>query len=110
MLDYAGKGRFITEHTDLSELIRDISVLIQTSLPKTVALIVTLADDLTCVHGDPGQIQQLIMNLLINAGEAIPEGRPGDVTVRTEVREFTADELRQYRDGQQLAAGKYCAN
>jgi len=108
MLDYAGKGRFVAEHTDLNELITDISVLVRSTLPKRVELTVSLTDDSAYVDGDPGQIQQLIMNLLINAGEAIPEGRPGAVTLRTEVRDFTADELRQYSASLQPEPGKYC--
>jgi signal transduction histidine kinase/CheY-like chemotaxis protein len=108
MLDYAGRGRFVAEHTDLNELITDISVLVRSSLPKRVELTTALTPDSSYVDGDPGQIQQLIMNLLINAGEAIPEGRPGAVTLRTEVREFTADELHRYSEGLQLGSGKYC--
>jgi PAS domain S-box-containing protein len=107
MLDYAGKGRFVTEHNDLNELIRDISVLVRSSLPKMVTFDLVLTSDPTYVDGDSGQIQQLIMNLVINAGEAIPEGRPGAVTVRTQVRELTAGQLLEYVEGQHLGSGKY---
>jgi CheY-like chemotaxis protein len=107
MLDYAGKGRFVTEHNDMNELIRDISVLVRSSLPKMVTFDLVLTSDPTYVDGDSGQIQQLIMNLVINAGEAIPEGRPGTVTVRTQVRELTAGQLLEYVEGQHLGPGKY---
>ena len=91
LMAYAGKGRFIPEHIHLSELIRDILALIQTSIPKTVDVRLDLAPDLPDLLADAGQIQQLVMNLIINAGEAIGAGNPGTVNVRTGVRELTAD-------------------
>ena len=68
------EGRFFTEHIHLSELIGDILALIQTSIPKTVDVRLDLAPDLPLIVADPGQIQQLVMNLIINAGElSVPE-------------------------------------
>jgi two-component system, chemotaxis family, CheB/CheR fusion protein len=107
MLDYAGKGRFVTEHNDLNELITDISALVRSSLPKMLTFDLVLTSDPTYVEGDSGQIQQLMMNLMINAGEAIPAGRPGAVTVRTQVRELSAVQLQGYVDGEHLGSGKY---
>ncbi len=107
MLDYAGKGRYVTEHNDLNELITDISALVHSSLPRMATFELALTGDRAYVDGDSGQIQQLIMNLVINAGEAIPEGRPGTVTVRTQVCELTAPELLEYVNGELLGPGRY---
>jgi len=107
MLDYAGKGRFLTEHNNLNELITDISALVRSSLPRMVTFDLVLTSDPTYVDGDSGQIQQLVMNLLINAGEAIPEDRPGAVTVGTRVCELTDGQLREYVEGEHLESGKY---
>jgi CheY-like chemotaxis protein len=74
---------------DLSALVREIGGLIQTSIPKYVHLRLQLADDLRGVDADPGQLQQIVMNLVINGAEAIPpEG--GAVLVRTSLQ--TVDE------------------
>src|SRR5581483_1702821 len=71
LLAYAGKGNFIVEPIDLSQLIREISRLIQTSISKNVQLRLELREDLPCIIADGSQMQQLIMNLVINGAEAI---------------------------------------
>jgi PAS domain S-box-containing protein len=82
LLAYAGKGRFVLRTVDLSALVREISGLVQTSIPKAVQLRLRLAEKLPIVEADPGQLQQVIMNLVINGAEAIgSEG--GTVLVRT---------------------------
>ena len=68
LMAYASKRRFIPEHIHLSELIRDILALIQTSIPKTVDVRLDLTPDLPDILADAGQVQQLVMNLIINAG------------------------------------------
>src|SRR5436309_5784122 len=82
LLAYSGKGKFVVEPLDLSSLIEEITVLVQTSIPRTVQLRLELARDLPAVEADAGQMQQLLMNLVINGAEAIGE-RPGTVTVAT---------------------------
>jgi PAS domain S-box-containing protein len=82
LLAYAGKGRFVLRALDLSGLVREISGLVQTSIPKAVQVRLQLADDLPSVEADPGQLQQVIMNLVINGAEAIGPGG-GTVLVRT---------------------------
>jgi PAS domain S-box-containing protein len=73
LLAYAGKGRFVVEPVDLSELVRQISNLLLTSIPKHVQLRMELASDLPSVEADTTQLQQLVMNLVINGAEAIGE-------------------------------------
>jgi two-component system cell cycle sensor histidine kinase/response regulator CckA len=83
LLAYAGKGRFLVEPVNLSELVRDISALIQTSIPKNVQLRLDLRDSVPLVQGDSSQLQQIIMNLVINAAEAILPAESGTVVVTT---------------------------
>jgi PAS domain S-box-containing protein len=71
LLAYAGKGRFVTEAVNLSVLVREISALVQTSIPRKVQVRLELADDLPLIEADTGQLQQVIMNLVINGAEAI---------------------------------------
>jgi len=71
MLAYAGKGRFVTQRIDLSAQIREIVPLIRSSIAPSVQVELKLANDLPPIESDPSQVQQLIMNLAINAGEAI---------------------------------------
>jgi PAS domain S-box-containing protein len=86
LLAYAGKGRFVMRTVNLSDLVSEISGLVQTSIPKPVQLRLQMSDSLPGIDADPGQLQQIVMNLVINGAEAIgPEG--GTVLVRTGVQE-----------------------
>jgi two-component system, cell cycle sensor histidine kinase and response regulator CckA len=85
MLAYSGRGRFILELIDLSAAIRQTATLIASSIRKGVEMKLDLAPDLPLVEADPAQIQQLVMNLVINAAEAI-DSAEGSVRVVTGVR------------------------
>lgn len=82
MLAYAGKGRFVIQRVNLSAEVAHILPLVRTSISRLVDLDLHLEPNLPAVEGDLAQIQQLIMNLTINAAEAIGE-RPGKIGIRT---------------------------
>ncbi len=107
LLAYAGKGRFVVEKVDLSELVRQISTLIHASIPKNVQLRLELQNRLPCVEADLSQLQQLVMNLVINGAEAIPEGRTGTVIVVTGVQHVDETYIRTALTPDQIAPGKY---
>lgn len=73
MLAYAGKGQFVFEVLNLSAEVRQVIQLMRSSLRASTRLTLDLDDSLPSIRGDRGQIQQVIMNLLLNAGEALPE-------------------------------------
>jgi PAS domain S-box-containing protein len=81
MLAFAGKGRFQISRIDLSMLVREILRLVRPAIGRNVEISLKL-EERCIVEGDSGQLQQVIMNLLINAGEAM-EGRAGLIVVRT---------------------------
>jgi signal transduction histidine kinase/ActR/RegA family two-component response regulator len=89
LLAYSGKGHFIIKPLDLSDLVREISGLIQPSIPKMVRLKLDLRQDLPAIEGDSSQLQQLVMNLVINGAESIPAGESGTVIVATYTREVS---------------------
>jgi signal transduction histidine kinase len=97
LLAYAGKGRFIIEAVDVSSLVLDISELIRTSVPRTIDLDMDLAPDLPDIEADPSQIQQVVMNLILNAVEATGE-RPGRVRISTGIHDVVPrDPVGHYR-------------
>jgi two-component system cell cycle sensor histidine kinase/response regulator CckA len=83
MLAYSGRGQFVVEHLDLSVQVRQILILLEASIPKNVTLVLELEDGLPLIEADAGQLQQLVMNLILNASEAVPG--TGQVTVKTGV-------------------------
>ena len=82
MLAYAGKGAFVVDRLDLSRVIEDIRPLIRTSIAPQIALGCHLESKLPLVEGDRAQIQQVVMNLALNAAEAIGESA-GTVSIST---------------------------
>jgi PAS domain S-box-containing protein len=86
MLAYAGKGRFVIEQLDLSAQVAEIIPLLQNSFPRKVEFQLQLEPNLPAVEADRSEIQQLIMNLGLNAVEAI-ESRKGTVRVATSWRQ-----------------------
>ncbi len=92
MLAYSGRGHFVIESVDLSKQIIQITNLIQASIPKDVELRLSLANSLPLVDVDVSQLQQVIMNLVINAAESIGEGQ-GTVELRTAVETIGEEHL-----------------
>jgi len=82
LLAYAGKGSFTTERINLNELVNETARLLELSIGRHARLEFALAPDLPRNEADPSQIRQVIMNLLINASEALA-GRPGTIRLTT---------------------------
>ena len=106
MLAYSGKGRLVTEYIDLSVAVEEMVAMLEVSISKAVTLELDLASDLFPVKGDPSQIGQVIMNLVINASEAIGD-RQGTVRVSTASRECDSEYLSQGYNEDVLPAGHY---
>jgi two-component system cell cycle sensor histidine kinase/response regulator CckA len=92
LLAYAGKEQVVTRPTELSPVVRDLAGLLRTSIPRNVCLTLKLQEPLPCVNADKTQLQQVIMNVVINAAEAIPQNTPGSVTITTAVRRAGAED------------------
>lgn len=82
MLAYAGKGSFVVEHIDLGALVRDTAQLLRVSISKKARLELDLAAALPAVQGDVSQLRQVVMNLVINASEALGDGA-GEIRLTT---------------------------
>jgi PAS domain S-box-containing protein len=81
LLAYAGKGAFVIERLDLNRVAQETARLLELSV-HTCTLEFKLAPGLPAIEADPSQIQQIIMNLVLNAAEAIG-ARPGGIRVAT---------------------------
>ncbi|RMH52311.1 MAG: PAS domain S-box protein [Zetaproteobacteria bacterium] len=105
MLAYSGRGRFVTRRLDLSEEVRSMAELLEVSLKKEVGLQMELADDLPPLEADESQLQQLVMNLITNANEAI-EGE-GRIVLRTGCGLFDAAWLAGCVAVERIRPGRY---
>jgi two-component system cell cycle sensor histidine kinase/response regulator CckA len=106
ILAYSGHGRFVVEPLDLSHEVREIASLITASIPKNVTLKFALAEGLPPVEADGAQLQQIVMNLVINAAEAA-ELKGGWVQISTEEREIGPGEVAGAAGSEPLAPGPY---
>lgn len=82
LLSYSGGGRLDVTPTDLNELITETTELLEISLPKHISLRHQLAPSLPSVRVDGTEMRQVLMNLVMNAAQAI-DGVPGVITIRT---------------------------
>ena len=89
MLAYAGKARVAIARVDLNWLLLGMRPLMEASALEGAELRFELAPQVPEILGDPSQLQQIIMNLVANAWEAMGEDGRGTLTVRT--RELTLD-------------------
>jgi two-component system cell cycle sensor histidine kinase/response regulator CckA len=107
MLAYSGRGHFEIRPTDLNELVRQNVSLLGAALPKNVTLTGRCDETIPPIAADAGQLQQVVMNLIMNASEAIGE-RTGRVAMRTGVRDVAAGDLSvRSPTGEPLAPGRY---
>lgn len=82
MLAYSGKGIFQIQAVDLNALVEENAHMLRAAIPSLVEFDLQLAGQLPAIQADPGQLQQVIMNLITNGAESISGGR-GVVRLRT---------------------------
>ncbi len=83
LLSYARTGRHNPQPTDLSAVVREAITFIRSSVGKEHKLDLQLADGLPTIVADRGQIEQILLNLCLNAKEANEKGRTIEIITRT---------------------------
>jgi nitrogen-specific signal transduction histidine kinase/CheY-like chemotaxis protein len=106
MLAYSGKGKFVVEPIDLGSLVRQIGNLLDASISKNVDVSYEFADGLPAIDADASQVQQVVMNLIINASEAL-DGRDGEVVVRTSIVQVDESYFSGTYFAEDLPVGSY---
>ncbi len=102
LLAFSRRQHLERKTINLNETIAEIIKLLQRIIGADVEVQVKYATDLSAVFADPAQIEQVIMNLGINARDAMPEG--GKLTIETSNIELDASYLRKYA---YIQPGKY---
>jgi PAS domain S-box-containing protein len=93
LLAYSGKGRFLVQPLDVMELVQEMGHLVSVSISKKVVLKYHFAQNLPAVDADATQMRQTIMNLILNASEAIGD-RSGVISVTTGLAHCDAEYLK----------------
>ncbi|MEX1024981.1 MAG: ATP-binding protein [Planctomycetota bacterium] len=97
LLAYSGQSAFRRAKVDVNELVTELGGLLRSAIPVSVNLTSELEPDLPLIEGDAGRLRQVVMNLVLNAADAIPDS--GSIVMRT--RRVPHDELvaAQEREG-----------
>ena len=103
---YSGSGRFLVEPVRIGDLVAEMAELLRTSVSKRAQLDFRFQFDLPAVMGDRGQLQQVIVNLITNASEALEDG-DGEVRLSASSVELDQGRLDGFRHGAGLTPGQY---
>ncbi len=107
LLAYAGKDRSLSETFDLSDLVNRAWELLSASVPRGVELVARLSGQALPVHADPTQIEQVLLNLVLNAGESMPPDRGGRVEIATSACEIPPERARAHAPEFDAHAGPF---
>ena len=105
MLAYTGKAVFTVERVGLRELVEEMALLLKTAISKNAILTLNLERGLPPIEADPSQIRQIVMNLIINASEAIGD-RSGVITVSVGAARCDEEYLRTSEMDADLSPGR----
>jgi PAS domain S-box-containing protein len=106
MLAYSGRGHFVVQPLDLNTLVEEMSHLLQIAISKSIMLQYHLGERLPPIEADAMQIRQVVMNLIVNAAEAIGDD-VGTITLTTGIRHADHAELAAIYLAHDLPAGDY---
>jgi PAS domain S-box-containing protein len=106
MLAYSGRGLFVIRPINLSVLVEENAAMLEASIAKTITFEQHLDKNIPYIMADAGQLQQVIMNLITNAAEAISNLR-GIISLSTGVGEFDQATLKSSRLEEKQPNGRY---
>ncbi len=106
MLAYAGRAVFDVQLMDLNSLVKEMADFAAAAIPRAVEVSIDTADGLPPIEADSSQIQQVVLNLVINAAEAIGESG-GRVRVSTCVEQLDAATIAAEFAEQEIEPGAY---
>jgi PAS domain S-box-containing protein len=106
MMSYAGKNTQCQTRVNLWLLVDEIAKMLHSAINKNITIDLDLGCDIPEIIGDSGQLQQIVMNLIINASEAVSDaiGTVRVVLAKSELSAYSAD-----KDvfGKTIVAGRY---
>ena len=105
MLAYSGGGRVVAERVDLDALVMEMVDLLSASVARHCTLTYKSPGQLPLVETDPTQIRQVVLNLIVNAAEAVDDH--GVITVETGSETLDRSALQQMTFGDQIEPGPY---
>jgi PAS domain S-box-containing protein len=106
MLAYSGRGHFLVKPQDINAVVREVTHLLEVSISKKIQLKFDLESDLPALLADAAQIQQVVMNLVTNASDAIGD-QEGIIHISTSKEVLGERELQSDYRGESLNPGPF---
>jgi signal transduction histidine kinase len=106
LLTYAGRSRVTTSAQDVNVLIRETLELLHISVPKDADFSADLADKVPPIKGDPARLRQVVMNLVLNAAEALA-APPRRIRLASGCRRLDAAALKAATHPGEAKPGEY---
>lgn len=103
LLDFARKGKYVAEPLNISRTVEEVYKIIARTFDRSIEIKTILENDIWTVEGDRSQLEHVVLNLCLNARDAMPAG--GELNIRTLNVEFPGTDS-PYQSG---APGKYAA-
>ena len=108
MLTYAGESPLLQTEFSLWLLVDEIVKMLTSAIKKHVTITLDMKRDIPMIIGDKGQIEQVVMNLIINANEAIGENH-GTIAVRLKKIIIHSDQPEIDYFGNEILPGSYAS-
>jgi PAS domain S-box-containing protein len=93
LLGFARKGKNESAAVDLAAIVEEVVALLQRTVDKNIIMNRTSSPASVVVIGDPGQLQQVVLNLAVNARDAMPDG--GALTIDTSIVVLGEEDCRR---------------
>jgi len=102
LLGFARKGKYVITKLSVNDLVKELSGFLKETIDRKVAIVIDAEDNLPPVEGDGNQLYQSLLNLCLNARDAMPDG--GKLYIKTE---FYLLNEEQVIDFFRIPAGEY---
>ncbi len=106
LMAYSGRGGSMSRPTELKEIVEETARILEVSLHPRIRLVLNASSAIPLVMGDATQLRQVVMNLIMNASEAIGN-QDGTITVGLAGREVTQAEIPGFVAQSSLREGSY---
>ncbi|MBW2568153.1 MAG: response regulator [Deltaproteobacteria bacterium] len=83
LLAFSRKGKYEIAPVNINDSIRNVLNILESTTNKNIEISCSMADNIPCIGGDPTQIEQTIMNICVNAVDAMPNG--GKLQIETKL-------------------------
>ena len=108
LMAYSGKRTFSSSTFNLNQMIQETVEILKTIVSPNAQIALDLSNQKLLIHGDTGQVEQVVLNLLTNASEAIQsQSEAGDIQIRTGILDLQEKDCASYYFCENINPGKF---